>query len=457
MRKRWLAALLVASLTAAVPVDARQAAPAISIPVEPFSWRTRAGLVMDHESLAVALREHGFGVPGGAEIYAAEIVPGVGQPAMMMFDAGEGAFSLTFWPASSVKLLATVAALGYVDRFRFSGEAGISASWMGNGTIRSVYEPAIVHSDNQAYDRLVRLAGVDFINLDFAPAQGLDSVRIGSSFSGLGVTVSPAFTLSEWIEVDDVDIPPWVPAPDGPVLNERTVETRNASRAYGDNDADLFDLAEAVRRVMLAGDIPAEQRFPMTPGDLEAVVAALCVAEPAHFRAGARRAFGDDAEVCGKSGWWERTPEKKKGEKEEAPPPACTDVALITDPDTGRRVLLAGTGGCGGGELGALAEPAIQALSGLWGTPLQMDAGLPMEIELAAGDGVVEVSIETEAAGALVWIDDGDPVVASRHDGHLEARAPMPGDGPHLLVVIGVDFGVKTAYRAVDFEVSGNS
>ncbi|MCJ7726947.1 MAG: hypothetical protein MUP76_11255, partial [Acidimicrobiia bacterium] len=169
--------------------------------------------------------------------------------------------------------------------------------------------------------------------------------------------------------------------------------------------------------------------------------------------------FGDDAEVCGKSGWWDRTPEETEGEgeAEPAPPPACTDVALIIDPDTGRRLLLAGTGGCGGSELGALAEPAIRALSGLSGTPLQMDAGLPMEIELAAGDGVVEVSIETDAAGAVVWIDGGDPVVAYRLDGRLGARLPMPGDGPHLLVVTGVDFGVKTAYRAVDFEVSGNS
>ncbi|MCJ7726253.1 MAG: hypothetical protein MUP76_07700, partial [Acidimicrobiia bacterium] len=148
MRRRWLAAMVAASLVAAVPVGARQATPTITIPEEPSSWRDRAALVMDHESLTDALEEHGFGVPGGAEIYAAEIVPGVGQPAMVMFDAGQGAFSLTFWPASSIKLLATVAALEYVGRFRFSGEAGITASWIDNQTIRSVYEPAIINSDN---------------------------------------------------------------------------------------------------------------------------------------------------------------------------------------------------------------------------------------------------------------------------------------------------------------------
>ncbi len=449
-----MAVALVASMAAAVPAGARQAVSTISFPEEPSSWRERAALVMDHESLAAALREQKFGVSGGDEIYAAEIVPGVGQPALVMYDAGQGAFSLYFWPASSIKLIATVAALESVGRYGFSGEAEISASWIGDKTIRSVYEEAIIHSDNRSYDLLVRLAGVDYINLSFAPARGLDSVRIGSSFSGLAVVVSPAYSLAEWIAVGDT--PSWVPRPAGLVLNERTMATRNTSHSYGDNDADLFDLAEAVRRVMLHDEIPAVQRFSLEQSDLDAVTAALCVSEPAHFRAGAGAVFGDDVEVCGKSGWWERTPDVEAGE-EEAPLPACTDVALITDPATGRRLLLAATGGCFGGGLGALAAPAIRALSGLWGTPLQLDAGLPIDVGLTAGDGVIEVSIETEAAGAVVWIDDGDPVVASRRDGRLEARMAMPADGPHLLVVTGLDFGVKTAYRAIDFEVSGNS
>jgi len=446
--------MLAISLTAAAPAGARQGGPEISFPEEPWSWRDRAALVMDHDSLTAALREHGYRYAGNAEIYVAEIIPGVGQHALVMYDAGQGAFSQNFWPASSVKLLAAVAALEYAGTYGFAGDAEISGSWIGDRTIRSVYEPAIIRSDNLSYDLLVRLAGIDFINLEFAPAHGLDSVTIGTAFTEVSVAYSPSYSLTEWIQLGDMPIstPPWADA----LPKTRTIPARNASRYYRSNNTDLFDLSEVVRRVLLHDEIPAEHRFTLSEGDLQALTAALCAYEPAHYRPGAAEAFGDDVLVCGKSGWWDRTADEEEGADAEPPPPACTDVALITDPGTGRRLLLAATGGCGGGGLAALAGPAIRAVAGLWGTPLQRDAGLPVGVELAAGDGVLAVSIETDAAGAIVQIDDGDPVVASSRDGRLVADLAMPADGPHLLVVTGLTFGVKTAYRSVGFEISGN-
>jgi len=92
----------------------------------------------------------------------------------------------------------------------------------------------------------------------------------------------------------------------------------------------------------------------------------------------------------------------------------------------------------------------------LWGTPLQRDAGLPVGVEWAAGDGILAVSLETDAAGAIVQIDGGEPIVASLRDGRLVAELAMPANGPHLLVVTGLTFGVKTAYRSVGFEVSSS-
>ncbi len=454
--RRWLAATLAGLLLlAAVPAGARQSDPVVTISGEPSGWKDRARLVMDHDSLASALRDGGYRFASNAEIYMAEVAPGVGQPALVMYDAGQGAFSQNFWPASSVKLLAAVAALEYIGAAGFAGDAEIAGSWIGDRTARSIYESAIVHSDNRSYDLLVRIAGVDFINREFIPRHGLDSATIGSDLSGLSILVSPSYVLTEWVPAEQISayLPPSVKV----VPVRHTVESRRASGYYRSNNIDLFDLAEVVRRVMLADEVAADHRFGLEEEDIAGLSAALCAAEPAHFESGAARVYGEDAVVCGKSGWWEHTvdPEEEE-EEEEAPqaPPSCTDVALMSDPDTGRRVLLAATGGCGGAGLAALAAPALEAAAVLFGTPLQADAGVPIDAVLTNGDGWLEVSLETTAQWALVYVDDARPVVAVRRGDRLETSVTLPADGPHLLVVVGVSYGSQVGYRAIDFEVS---
>jgi len=451
-RRRWLAAALVALLlSAATPAGAQQADPVVTISAESSGWRDRARLVMDHYSLSSALRDGGYYFASDAEIYMAEVIPGVGQPALVMYDAGQGAFSQHFWPASSVKLLAAVAALEYIGTFGFSGGTTVSGSWIGERTVRSVYEPAIVYSDSLSYDLLVRIAGVDFINREFVPGHGLDSVTIGSDLSGLTILHSPSYVLTDWMPVGDI---PVSMSPEIEALPiRRTVPARNASGYYRSNTIDLFDLVEVVRRVMLADEIAMDHRFDLEADDLTGLAIALCDARPAHYAAGAARVYGDDATVCGKSGWWDRTADPD-GVEEEDPPPLCIDVALITDPDTGRRVLLSATGECGGDGLAQLAAPALEAATILGGTPLQADAGLPIEAVLTPGEGTLEVSLETGAQWALVYVDDDPPVVAVRRGDRLEASVTMPGDGPHLLVVTGLSYGIQVGYRAIDFEVS---
>jgi hypothetical protein len=456
-RRRWLAVALAGLLLlAAVPAGARQSDPVVTISGEPSGWKDRARLVMDHDSLASALRDGGYRFASNAEIYMAEVIPGVGQPALMMYDAGQGAFSQNFWPASSVKLLVAVAALEYIGTMGFAGDAEISGSWIGDRTVRSIYEPAIVHSDNRCYDLLVRIAGIDFINREFIPRRGLDSATIGSDLSGLSILVSPSYVLTEWVPAEEIS--PSLP-PSVKVLPVRhTVESRRASGYYRSNNIDLFDLAEVVRRVMLADEIAAEHRFGLEDEDIAGLSIALCAAKPAHYESGAARVYGEDAVVCGKSGWWEHIidPEEEEEEEEEAPPvpPSCTDVALISDPDTGRRVLLAATGGCGGAGLAALAAPALEAAAVLFGTPLQADAGVPIDATLMNDGGLLEISLETTAQWALAYVDGDRPAVAVRRGDRLETSVTLPGDGPHLLVVVGVSYGARVGYRAIDFEVS---
>ncbi len=454
-RRRWLAATLAGLLLlAAVPAGAQQSDPVVTISGEPSGWKDRARLVMDHDSLASALRDGGYRFASNAEIYMAEVVPGVGQPALVMYDAGQGAFSQNFWPASSVKLLAAVAALEYIGTLGFTGDAEISGPWIGDRTVRSIYESAIVRSDNRSYDLLVRIAGIDFINGEFVPRNGLDSVTIGSDLSGLSILASPSYLLTEWVPAEEISIslPPGVKV----VPVRHTVESRRASGYYRSNNIDLFDLAEVVRRVMLADEIAEDHRFGLEDEDIAGLSAALCAAEPAHYEPGAVRIYGEDAEVCGKSGWWEHTVDPEEEEEEEAQPapPSCTDVALISDPDTGRRVLLAATGGCGGAGLAGLAAPALEAAAVLFGTPLQADAGVPIDAVLTNADGLLEVSLETTAQWALVFVDGDRPVVAVRRGDRLETSVTLPGDGPHLLVVVGVSYAARVGYRAIDFEVS---
>lgn len=470
MTRRWPAALLAILLAAAaVPAGARQSAPSVSVPDEPRSWRDRAALVMVHGDLFTALQQTGGRVEPGAEIYAAEVVPGVGQPALVMFDAGQGAFSQGFWPASSVKLIAAVAALESAGERGFDGEALVSGAWVAERTIRSIYEPAIINSDNHAYDLLVRIAGIDYLNRVFAPARGLGSLTIGSDYSGTSVLVTPAYSMRERIRVGQVPVA--MRGQPLEVTNDQSFPRQGAAYWYRSNNVDLFDLAETVRRVMLHDEIPEDQRFAIADTDVAALQAALCAAEPAHFEYGARRLLGDDVEVCGKSGWWDRTPDPEEattttttaapdeeggeGGGEEAPPPLCIDAALISDPDTGRRVVLAATGGCGGAGLAALAEPALKALSMLDGTPLQEDAGIPIGVSLEAADGMLRVRMDTESSWVSVRVDTGGPVLAARRDGAMEAVLPLPANGPHLLVVTAHAYGLPVGYRAVDFDVSG--
>jgi hypothetical protein len=439
-------------LMGAAPAGAALDGPQVTLSDDSTSWRERAAILMDHRSLGPALRSEGYWWEGNAEIYVAEIVPGVDQPALLLFDTGQGAFSQDFWPASAVKLLAAVAALEFADaQGGYTGESRVTGSLFGDRTIRSIYEPAIVRSDNFSFDLLIKMTGLDYINREFAPSHGLDTVTIGTALTELDPRVSPAYELSGWVPTDHIVFPHPPQILSLPL--KASVPARGASRAYRSNNIDLFDLGEVVRRVMLDGEIPDEHRFTIAAADLSALTGALCSSSPAHYRQGATAVFGEDVSVCGKAGWWERTADPDD-ENEEPTPPTCTDVSLISDPGSGRRVLIAATGGCSGGGLALLAAPALRAVAALDGTPLQTDDGVPMEVSLGAAEGVLTVAIDTAADWALVSVDGGPVVTASGDDGRLQATLDLPGYGSHLLVIRGFSDGAPIAYRAVDFEVS---
>ena len=200
----------------------------------------------------------------------------------------------------------------------------------------------------------------------------------------------------------------------------------------------MFDLVEVLRRVVLQEEIPPGEGFRLPAADADRMQAALCEAEPKYFEEGVRRSLGEDAAICNKPGWW-------KGQ--------CIDQAYISDPGTGRRFLLAATGSCG--RIRSIAGPVLEAAGGLTGTPLQPDAGEPIEVSLEVDEGGLIARLETEADWALVWVDDRLPVVAVGRDGRLVADLGELRAGVHHLAVMGMSYGVRVGYRSVGFEVGG--
>ncbi|HEV2759648.1 MAG TPA: hypothetical protein VGV86_08800, partial [Acidimicrobiales bacterium] len=187
--------------------------------------------------------------------------------------------------------------------------------------IRSIYDGAVRISDNADYDRLVEIAGVDWLNKEFLPpARGFPKTVIQRSYTvGGNLRVTPPVTLSE---------------------GGRTV-TIPARNGRVDTDcpqgqcSDLFEMSESVRRVVLHGEIPERERFKLAPADVSGLTSALLGAE-GWFEPAVARVLGTGARIYGKPG--------------HVPTRDCLDVTLIEGRD-GRRILLAATvperaGGC---------------------------------------------------------------------------------------------------------------
>ncbi|HVF14747.1 MAG TPA: serine hydrolase, partial [Acidimicrobiales bacterium] len=226
------------------------------------------------------------------------------------YEAGGGALATDFWPASTVKVLAAVGALEYLHGLGFSGAATVT---MGDEifAVADVYRAAITESDNAAYDRLVRIAGVDWLNTVFlTAANGFAESVIQRSYSGMDVRLSPTMTITEGVR-------------------SRVVPERQAGGTYAcpddGNCSNLLELTDSVRRVVLDAEIPDAERFDLVPSDVAALADALLDAE-SFVGLAATRVLGHDAVVFAKPGY--------------VPGNACVDAAVIADTGTGRRYVL---------------------------------------------------------------------------------------------------------------------
>jgi len=289
------------------------------------------------EPLAGLLADHGYELPAGVSVYAAEVIsaPGV-DVRVREYEGGAGAFDTSFWPASSVKVLVAIGALDFVRTLGFSGAATIESEDGWTESVRDLAGAAIEDSSNEAYDMLVQVAGLDWLNTTFlSPANGFPKTVIQRSYSGIDIHSSPAMTISE----------------DGRAL---VVPARTSTAEYecadGGNCSDLYELARSVEQVVLDGELPADQRLHLDPQDVRALTSDLQATET-FIEPGVKRALGNGAVVYGKPGWVSGLD--------------CVDVGAIDDLTTGRTFLLSLTSPDAGPGCDALPDVAEQVLRAL--------------------------------------------------------------------------------------------
>ncbi len=234
--------------------------------------------LMDSERLGEVLREQGY-VPGEdfkALVVEIETREGCGLLYRYYDYEGTSGEGRSWWPASTVKLLAAVAALERLHSWGFGPAARVTFEYReieggpATLTVEQIVRGAITPSDNVAYDRLVEIAGYEWLNDIFlSDDKGLGGSVLQRGYGGRhryadsgrgSLRHSPRITLVEGNKTK--------------VLPERS-STKNYDCPGQGNCVPLRDLAECLRRVMLHDELPAKERFELGGEELTLLRSAL--------------------------------------------------------------------------------------------------------------------------------------------------------------------------------------
>jgi hypothetical protein len=374
-------------------------------------WHDQVARSIDDWTLPEAFAESGYVLPPGTEVLAVRVVPGAEAPGYVFYEAGGGAFSDDFWPASTIKLLAAIGALERVKEMGFSSDAFVSFDSGYANPLSAIVERAIRVSSNEDYDRTVRIAGLARLNDEFlTPGRGFPFTAIQASYSGMGVTSSPGITLVEGARREHV------PAYSG--------ARRGRCPGAGNNCTTLFELFEGARRLLLDAEIPEHERFAIAPNDVELLRRSLCEATPSFFQPGVEHVLGPDAAVCHKPGW--------------VPTADCLDHGMIVDRVTGDRVFLAAASPAEGRSdcpmLAPLAEEVLFALGDAHdGMALGPNEGRPIVVQIDVAPEGDRFTLEAEGADRVVLHLDGWPVGDASGEGRFVVETQIEARGERLL------------------------
>ncbi|MCL4752226.1 MAG: hypothetical protein KJ015_18845 [Myxococcales bacterium] len=356
----------------------------------PWRWDEQVARVLDSSTLAPSM---GYTPPAGTEAYAALVQENALGLAYAYFDYGGGAFAQSFWPASTVKLLSSLAALDWVGSQGFSGAATVKWDSGFSDTVNAIVDRAIRISSNEDYDRTIRIAGFDQLNAVWlSPERGFPETTIKAAYAGFEVKNPPGYTLTEG-------------------GNVKVIPPRAATGSYPcasgkNNCANLFELTEAVRRVVLRELIPAGERFDLAPADLIVLDDALCKATPSFFAKGVSAALGPGASICHKPGW--------------VPGSDSLDHGVIEAADGRRFLLAAAVPDPGDSSSQAVLATLAEKILGVIGSA----AVAPFFLQPTAG---AELRVKRDAGGLRLQGDDIDGFELF-FDGQAVSVAPSDGD-----------------------------
>ncbi len=346
----------------------------------PVPWVWGVQRVIDRQWLAQQLR----GLPPGTAVYAAQIEPGVGgRPAYRFYEAGLGAFSQQFWPASTVKILPAVAALEWVHAQGFSRQ--VTVVWpRRQDTLERIIDRAIRESSNLDYDLTVQLVGLDWLNQQFlSPERGFPTTQLQRGYSGtFDIHTSPRLILRQGQRQQ------WIPP--------RRAQGRGTCPAQG-NCANLFEMTEAIRRVVLHAELGEAEQFRIPTATAAWLTELLCRAEPSFLAAGAKMALGGTPRICHKPGW--------------VLSKHCVDSGVILAGRERYLLAVAMPAYRAGDNCRGLSQVAYQVLRALRttppvGMPHQPNEGVPVRAQLLPRHGMYEVVVQVpDASRVVVWLD----------------------------------------------------
>lgn len=268
---------------------------------------------LDQTTLTEALKARGFEPNPELKIVVVEAVssPKEGESSesklsFRWFDhRGTSLERDTWWPASSIKLYAAIAALERVNAMGFGPRANVTFHYeRGDVTqsVRNLIRRALIPSNNVAFDRLVEIVGFDRLNKKFfAPAKGFWSTVLNRGYSGRmrdEETGRGTHRYSSRITISKGKRSKELPA--------RVGKGTYDCPEHG-NCTPLIELAEAMRRVAFHESLPEAQRFKLSKRTLNELKRAIGKRKPRGNGVvdGLRAGFGEEhpIEVMHKPGY----------------------------------------------------------------------------------------------------------------------------------------------------------
>ncbi len=260
----------------------RRAAIALSLVLLCSARAAAQAPAVDSETLPRLLAERGFTPPEGFKALVVRLARSEhGAFETRYFDwNGTADDREDWWPASSIKIFAAVAALERISELGFPLRTWVTYHYEGDGepdpVVRrfdQIVRLAIAQSNNPAFDMLVELVGFDDINSRFfVPRNGFRSTVFLRGYSNRdrdpetrvnSARPSPAITLRYG-------------------RREREIPARVGEGSYDcpdeGNCTTLLDLAEAMRRIMLHEHLPERERYRLDEDALALLREAMAVA-----------------------------------------------------------------------------------------------------------------------------------------------------------------------------------